>query len=160
MFLFIQFRPLFNISATALDEMCNFYLMYYMEGGAPLKQTACVSMGPPTYYWKMDKSLRNIPDEDASRLEDTPDNNNHTHVSMIEQAHTLKAEQAKVFIENQSHKSSAEQPHTNSISVLLISLFVAALCGTNYVYSLKNINRIQWSNLFFIFTTFLINNLQ
>lgn len=62
-------------SATAQHEMCNFYLMYYLDSGEPLKKSECMSFGPPTYYWKNDKQLQNIPDEDASRLDDIPDNN-------------------------------------------------------------------------------------
>lgn len=54
------------IGATNNDEMCNFYLMYYVEIGEPLSQKFCFSTGPSTYYWENDE-LNNIPD-DASSL--------------------------------------------------------------------------------------------
>lgn len=54
------------IGATNNDEMCNFYLMYYVESGEPLNQKYCFSTGPSTYYWEKDE-LNNIPD-DASSL--------------------------------------------------------------------------------------------
>lgn len=50
--------------------MCNFYLMYYVDNGDPLDRKACYQPGPPQYYWKNDKTLQNIPDVEASQLED------------------------------------------------------------------------------------------
>lgn len=58
-----------QIGATNEDEMCNFYLMYYVENGEPLNMKYCFSSGAPTYYWKNpDVSLTNIPDYEASHL--------------------------------------------------------------------------------------------
>lgn len=54
------------IGATNSDEMCNFYLMYYVDNGEPLNQKFCFSTGPNTYYWTNDH-LNEIPD-DASSL--------------------------------------------------------------------------------------------
>lgn len=54
--------------ATNEDEMCNFYLMYYVENDEPLQQKYCFGTGPPNYYWS--KELQNIPDEEASRLDE------------------------------------------------------------------------------------------
>ncbi|EZA57297.1 Peptidylglycine alpha-hydroxylating monooxygenase [Ooceraea biroi] len=54
------------IGKTNEDEMCNMYIMYYVENDAPLKQKYCFSTGPPYYYWKQE--LRNIPDIEASTL--------------------------------------------------------------------------------------------
>ncbi|XP_011691064.1 PREDICTED: peptidylglycine alpha-hydroxylating monooxygenase-like [Wasmannia auropunctata] len=48
------------------DEMCNYYILYYVDEGTPLKQKSCFSPGPPSYYWKQE--LSNIPDEEASTL--------------------------------------------------------------------------------------------
>lgn len=62
--MFIIFR------ATNEDEMCNFYLMYWVQDGEPLNQKYCFSPGPPGYYWlKEGYRLRNIPDEEASQLD-------------------------------------------------------------------------------------------
>ncbi|XP_054277712.1 peptidylglycine alpha-hydroxylating monooxygenase-like isoform X2 [Macrosteles quadrilineatus] len=52
---------------TNKDEMCNFYIMYYVEEGEPLDQKYCFSRGPPFYYWNSE--LNNIPDKDASTLD-------------------------------------------------------------------------------------------
>lgn len=56
------------IGATNNDEMCNFYLMYYVDGGEPLEQKYCFSAGPPSTHWKdPQEHLNNIPG-DASNL--------------------------------------------------------------------------------------------
>ncbi|KOX72147.1 Peptidylglycine alpha-hydroxylating monooxygenase [Melipona quadrifasciata] len=55
------------IGATKSDEMCNFYLMYYVENDEPLSMKYCFTSGPPTYYWK-DDGLFNIPTIEASSL--------------------------------------------------------------------------------------------
>lgn len=59
---------LYNCSATSDDEMCNFYVMYWVEGTEPLEQQLCVSEGSPRYYWYKDPYLSNIPDKEASTL--------------------------------------------------------------------------------------------
>lgn len=56
--------------ATNEDEMCNFYLMYYVDGDEPLDQKYCFTAGPPYYYWSNQQDqlgLSRIP-EDASQL--------------------------------------------------------------------------------------------
>ena len=55
------------IGATNKDEMCNFYLMYYVKNSDPLNEKYCFSSGPPYFYWKS-AGLLNIPDKEASRL--------------------------------------------------------------------------------------------
>uniref|UniRef100_A0A1Q3FR79 peptidylglycine monooxygenase n=1 Tax=Culex tarsalis TaxID=7177 RepID=A0A1Q3FR79_CULTA len=58
-----------NIGATNNDEMCNFYLMYYVENDEPLSMKYCFSNGPPYFYWRnKETELNNIPDYDASHL--------------------------------------------------------------------------------------------
>ncbi|KAL4228224.1 hypothetical protein ACF0H5_013657 [Mactra antiquata] len=54
------------IGSTQNDEMCNFYMMYYTEGGDKIMpETYCFSAGPPQYYWqkdaRMEDSLPNRP---------------------------------------------------------------------------------------------------
>ncbi|XP_063990297.1 peptidylglycine alpha-hydroxylating monooxygenase [Diachasmimorpha longicaudata] len=56
-----------SIGSTGEDEMCNFYLMYYVDSGEPLDVKYCFSEGPPTYYWRS-AGLVNIPDIEASSL--------------------------------------------------------------------------------------------
>uniref|UniRef100_A0A915JKC0 peptidylglycine monooxygenase n=1 Tax=Romanomermis culicivorax TaxID=13658 RepID=A0A915JKC0_ROMCU len=56
------------IGSTGNDEMCNFYMMYWVDNDRPLDSTTCFSPGPPDYYWKNQKVLKNIPDKDASSL--------------------------------------------------------------------------------------------
>ncbi|CAD6219995.1 GSCOCG00011539001-RA-CDS [Cotesia congregata] len=54
------------IGSTGEDEMCNFYLMYYVENDETVDMKYCFTQGPPEFYWKM-ANLKNIP-EDASTL--------------------------------------------------------------------------------------------
>jgi len=59
------------VGATAEDEMCNFYMMYWVDGQEKLSSERCVSMGPPVYSWDrwiIGGGLTNIPDEEASSL--------------------------------------------------------------------------------------------
>lgn len=57
-------------SATNEDEMCNFYLMYYVDNGDPMDMKYCFSPGPPDYYWRNpENNLQNIPETEASRLD-------------------------------------------------------------------------------------------
>ena len=44
----------FSSSPTNRHEMCNFYVMYWIEQGASLKQKYCFTAGPPKYYWDME----------------------------------------------------------------------------------------------------------
>ena len=36
---------------TNADEMCNFYMMYWVEGREKLGTERCTSVGPPVYTW-------------------------------------------------------------------------------------------------------------
>lgn len=60
------------VGATANDEMCNFYMMYWVQGQDKLASERCVSVGPPVYawdrIWPIGGGLSNIPDEAASSL--------------------------------------------------------------------------------------------
>ncbi|KAG8253051.1 hypothetical protein J6590_044045 [Homalodisca vitripennis] len=56
-------RTVTYIGQTNKDEMCNFYLMYYVDEGEPLEQKYCFSRGPPLFYWQ--SLLNSIPDKDA-----------------------------------------------------------------------------------------------
>ncbi|XP_015601575.1 peptidylglycine alpha-hydroxylating monooxygenase [Cephus cinctus] len=55
------------VGSTNNDEMCNFYLMYYVESKEPLHKKYCFTSGPPKYYWHK-TDLLNIPDREASTL--------------------------------------------------------------------------------------------
>ncbi|EFA01712.1 peptidylglycine alpha-hydroxylating monooxygenase [Tribolium castaneum] len=51
------------------NEMCNFYIIYYVEEGTPLDMKYCISEGPPYFYWRNEENdLNNIPDDEASNL--------------------------------------------------------------------------------------------
>lgn len=41
------------IGATSQDEMCNFYIMYYVDGGELAKETSCFTGGPPVWNWSL-----------------------------------------------------------------------------------------------------------
>jgi len=62
------------IGMTGRDEMCNFYMMYWVKGDEPIEPNTCFSRGPPTWSWGglksrgMGAGLRNIPDIQASTL--------------------------------------------------------------------------------------------
>lgn len=42
-----------HIGSTGDDEMCNFYIMYYVKGDKILSNNNCFSYGPP--YWHLDR---------------------------------------------------------------------------------------------------------
>ncbi|XP_013085503.2 peptidylglycine alpha-hydroxylating monooxygenase-like [Biomphalaria glabrata] len=52
-----------SIGSTQNDEMCNFYMMYYVERSKLLEVNTCFSQGPPTWYWKDFEglNLENLP---------------------------------------------------------------------------------------------------
>merc|ERR1719342_193720 len=39
------------IGTTNEDEMCNFYVMYWVHGKKPMEKNTCFSRGPPTWSW-------------------------------------------------------------------------------------------------------------
>ena len=44
-----------RVGNTGNDEMCNFYIMYYVDPGSEVSQRKmCFSFGPPNYYWSID----------------------------------------------------------------------------------------------------------
>jgi len=50
------------VGSTNDDEMCNFYMMYWVDGSQLLQDdSGCWSPGPPYYSWKNNASLTNIP---------------------------------------------------------------------------------------------------
>ena len=45
-----------------MDEMCNFYLMYWADQRhGTLEMSTCYTEGPPYYYWDTTGLLSNIP---------------------------------------------------------------------------------------------------
>ncbi len=59
------------VGATGKDEMCNFYLMYWVDGGKPISPNTCMTQGPPLWSWggwEYGAALRNIPEDAASTL--------------------------------------------------------------------------------------------
>ena len=63
------------IGSTKEDEMCNFYVMYYVsnagEDQQPVSPNTCFTQGPPMWSWggwEFGAGLKNIPDEEASTL--------------------------------------------------------------------------------------------
>ena len=45
-----------EVGATGEDEMCNFYMMYWVEGDRVLQDNTCFSPGPPEYYWSREEA--------------------------------------------------------------------------------------------------------
>jgi len=58
------------IGTTAEDEMCNFYVMYWVWGKRPVSPNTCFTRGPPSWSWagRYAGGLNNIPDVQASTL--------------------------------------------------------------------------------------------
>ena len=44
-----------NFSSTGNDEMCNFYIMYWVDSDRLLDDNVCTSPGPPQYYFSHDR---------------------------------------------------------------------------------------------------------
>lgn len=62
-----------SVGPTRRDEMCNFYVMYWVEGSRIPDELYCLSPGPPFFSWagsEGDKGLKNIPDQEASSFDD------------------------------------------------------------------------------------------
>jgi len=62
-----------RIGSTGNDEMCNFYMMYWVDGDRLLNDDVCTSSGPPSYYFRRDRRLNvdKIPEE-AFRIPPPP----------------------------------------------------------------------------------------
>jgi peptidylglycine monooxygenase len=62
-----------RIGPTGNDEMCNFYMMYWVDGDQLLDDSVCLSAGPPYYYFQSDRHLNidKIP-ADAFRIPPPP----------------------------------------------------------------------------------------
>lgn len=43
-------RPVY-VGATNDDEMCNYYIMYWVDGGKPISPSTCFTEGPPMWSW-------------------------------------------------------------------------------------------------------------
>jgi len=58
------------IGTTVEDEMCNFYMMYWVKGKEVMTLNSCFTRGPPTWSWGgwFGGGLSNIPDVEASTL--------------------------------------------------------------------------------------------
>ncbi|CAF1362695.1 unnamed protein product, partial [Didymodactylos carnosus] len=44
-----------RVGPTGDDEMCNFYIMYWVDGEELIDQGICNSAGPPRYYFRRNK---------------------------------------------------------------------------------------------------------
>lgn len=72
---FIDFRP------SGENEMCNFYMMYWVENTEPLQQQYCFSMGPPFYYWR--EKFENIPETELMKYRRNDINDEWSHLQII-----------------------------------------------------------------------------
>lgn len=54
------------IGSTHMDEMCNFYIMFYTPGDRTTAKT-CWSAGPPSYYWDQGNDAKLIHPENAPK---------------------------------------------------------------------------------------------
>lgn len=53
------------IGMTHKDEMCNFYIMYWVDGQKVPEENNCMTDGPPNYHWSKTKTIQssNAPDQ-------------------------------------------------------------------------------------------------
>ncbi|MFH4974792.1 hypothetical protein AB6A40_001501 [Gnathostoma spinigerum] len=51
----------FIMGNTGEDEMCNYYLMYWVYGDNVLRDNTCYSPGAPFYHWSTEAGLNHIP---------------------------------------------------------------------------------------------------
>ena len=73
--------------STVHDEMCNFYLMYWVEGDEIMNDNYCVSPGPPSWYWSDVRALHteNIP-SDASVVPGTDKVSTQIFIQTVQQS--------------------------------------------------------------------------
>uniref|UniRef100_A0A7E4W731 peptidylglycine monooxygenase n=1 Tax=Panagrellus redivivus TaxID=6233 RepID=A0A7E4W731_PANRE len=50
-----------TVGSTGADEMCNFYIAYYVDGERVLQDNTCFSPGSPEYTWGSSAGLNHIP---------------------------------------------------------------------------------------------------
>ena len=61
-----------SVGSTRQDEMCNFYMMFWVDGTELPDQMRCSSMGPPFYSWGgwlFGGGLTKIPEVQASSFD-------------------------------------------------------------------------------------------
>ncbi|VDN05819.1 unnamed protein product [Thelazia callipaeda] len=51
----------FVMGNTGDDEMCNYYLMYWVYGDNILRDNTCYSPGAPEYHWTSEAGLNSVP---------------------------------------------------------------------------------------------------
>lgn len=58
-----------RIGLTGDDEMCNFYIMYYIDRlDRSMSEKSCFSPGPPNFYWRHFLTVPRKVDHEASQL--------------------------------------------------------------------------------------------
>jgi len=61
-----------SVGNTRQDEMCNFYMMFWVDGTELPEQRTCSSLGPPFYSWGgwlFGGGLTKIPETEASTFD-------------------------------------------------------------------------------------------
>ncbi|CAF3136690.1 unnamed protein product [Rotaria socialis] len=96
-----------RIGSTGNDEMCNFYMMYWVDGDQLLQNDVCSSSGPPRYYFGHDRDLNvdKIP-ETAFRVPPPPNGpapgepllGGHHHMTMQHKANPRKRQHRYQYI--------------------------------------------------------------
>ncbi|CAF1422441.1 unnamed protein product [Adineta steineri] len=77
-----------RIGQTGNDEMCNFYMMYWVDGDELLRQDVCTSPGPPSYYFR-DNQYLNIDKIPASAFRIPPPPNGPAPGEPIQGGHHM-----------------------------------------------------------------------
>jgi len=109
-----------SIGSTGDDEMCNFYVMYYVKGDKILDNNICMSYGPPAWSFQNFKSLggkkldlSKIPEDIGKVPEDQEKEMSDMHgmhgmVHEEETPKTSKVDKIKEMLKTQSDESQEE----------------------------------------------------
>ena len=81
------------IGPTGKDEMCNLYIMYWVEGDNLLDSKMCWAAGPPAAYWSDFRDaygrhlLQHAPASASQPVAGDPQPSEHHHMAGMQSKH-------------------------------------------------------------------------
>lgn len=116
-----------SIGSTGDDEMCNFYVMYYVKGDKILDNNICMSYGPPAWSFKNFKTLggktldlSKIPEDIGQVPEDQEQEMSDMHGmhGMVhEETKTSKVDKIKDMLKTQQQSEESREEALSSEEV-------------------------------------------
>jgi len=107
-----------SIGSTGDDEMCNFYIMYYVEGDKILNNNVCMSAGPPTWYFE-DFEARDgtklrievIPENasEAPVTDEKPVNHGNHEINTSDKGHEMNHQNTIIEPSNSAEESEEDE---------------------------------------------------